>query len=405
MTALAIEGPGLFLVRRIADSPFLLTRVGLFHLDPSGFLVTGEGYRVQGIMHPNGTAMGDLRVDNEQPPAGADPSAGIESFEIGADGQVWLRLADGTIYSRARILLAAVDDCEALARSGVGLYRPAVAAVLVQLGEPGSGARGTLRASAREFTSVPPAFLESVEIAPWYWQGQLVRTNVTGFAAIAGAGFFQVRDPEDGSILLTRDGAFRVSPEGWLVTGRGLRVQGWSDSVLTVMGDLRVDGAGRPATSDPAAPWTGWDLDRGGRIWVRLADGTEYVRAQVLLAKVRWPQHLHWLGNHLFAATAAAEVGGELVEPGIGGLGQVQSRALEILRQPGDERCSMRLVGEPGIELLVEASEDWFVWTEVARVVPDEDYGGQFTDPIGSRRQRFYRLRGPTRPAEGAPAR
>ncbi len=57
-----------------------------------------------------------------------------------------------------------------------------------------------------------------------YSQGGMNNTGNALDVAINGRGFFQVLMP-DGSFAYTRDGSFRMSPEGELVTSNGYRVQ------------------------------------------------------------------------------------------------------------------------------------------------------------------------------------
>jgi flagellar basal-body rod protein FlgG len=57
-----------------------------------------------------------------------------------------------------------------------------------------------------------------------YTQGQLTNTGNVLDVAISGRGFFQVLMP-DGSLSYTRDGSFKMSPEGELVTSSGYKIQ------------------------------------------------------------------------------------------------------------------------------------------------------------------------------------
>jgi flagellar basal-body rod protein FlgG len=57
-----------------------------------------------------------------------------------------------------------------------------------------------------------------------YSQGQMTVTDNALDVAINGRGFFQVLQP-DGTFAYTRDGSFKVSAEGELVTSSGYRVQ------------------------------------------------------------------------------------------------------------------------------------------------------------------------------------
>ncbi len=57
-----------------------------------------------------------------------------------------------------------------------------------------------------------------------YTQGQITNTGNVLDVAISGRGFFQVLMP-DGSLSYTRDGSFKMSPEGELVTSSGYKIQ------------------------------------------------------------------------------------------------------------------------------------------------------------------------------------
>jgi flagellar basal-body rod protein FlgG len=57
-----------------------------------------------------------------------------------------------------------------------------------------------------------------------YTQGQLDNTGNALDVAINGRGFFQVLMP-DGSLAYTRDGSFKMSPEGELVNANGYHIQ------------------------------------------------------------------------------------------------------------------------------------------------------------------------------------
>ncbi|WP_225071620.1 flagellar hook protein FlgE [Desulfuromonas sp. CSMB_57] len=66
-TDLAIEGEGLFVVREAGSENLLFTRAGSFRFDGNGYLITPEGYRMQGKPYNNGVlstgGSTDIRVD------------------------------------------------------------------------------------------------------------------------------------------------------------------------------------------------------------------------------------------------------------------------------------------------------------------------------------------------------
>ncbi|HEX5785483.1 MAG TPA: flagellar basal-body rod protein FlgG [Burkholderiaceae bacterium] len=67
--------------------------------------------------------------------------------------------------------------------------------------------------------------VRTVATARTYTQGNLQESNNNLDVAINGNGFFQVEMP-DGSTAYTRDGSFKVSAQGELVTSSGYRVLG-----------------------------------------------------------------------------------------------------------------------------------------------------------------------------------
>jgi flagellar hook protein FlgE len=153
--------------------------------------------------------------------------------------------------------------------------------------------------------------------------------------AIAGDGYFVVRDAVTNSPFVTRAGDFRVDTAGYLITSGGQRVQGFSDAALTTIGDIQIDLTGKPDTADPEATLQDWAINTEGKINVRLSDGTQFVRGQVLLQVFRDPQALLKEGNSLYSGIAAAgPLGGAEnptpVPPGTSGTGEITSGALEL---------------------------------------------------------------------------
>lgn len=83
----------------------------------------------------------------------------------------------------------------------------------------------------------------TVGIGSQFSQGSLQTTGSPLDIALSGGGFFQVQTA-DGNSLYTRDGSFGLDEAGYVVTGTGLRVQGYNavDGVISpVLGDLRLE--------------------------------------------------------------------------------------------------------------------------------------------------------------------
>jgi flagellar hook protein FlgE len=161
-------------------------------------------------------------------------------------------------------------------------------------------------------------------------QGALVRTGYQTDMMVSGEGFFIVRDPLTDVQFVTRAGNFRRDTNGFLVTDSGFRVQGFSDPALTTLGDIQIDATGRPNTSDPAATMTGWSVSEDGQIRVKLSDGTEYTRGQILLQGFTDPQMLVKEGNNLYSGMGAAGPLAAPATPGTNGVGRIESGALEL---------------------------------------------------------------------------
>jgi flagellar hook protein FlgE len=167
-----------------------------------------------------------------------------------------------------------------------------------------------------------------------YHQGGLAYTGVATDLAVSGEGFFMVRDTQAGHEYATRAGDFRLDADGYLVTNNGLRLQGFSGADLAARGDLRIDGQGRPEGADPDASVVAFHIDSEGKIGVRLSDGTEFLRGQVLLQRFQDPQALQHRGGNIFSGIAAAgPLGGGAAQSqpaGTFGLGRIQSGNLEL---------------------------------------------------------------------------
>jgi flagellar hook protein FlgE len=168
-----------------------------------------------------------------------------------------------------------------------------------------------------------------------YTQGSVVRTGYETDVAISGSGFFIVRDPLTDVALATRAGDFRLDANGYLTTNTGLRVQGFSDGTLVGRGDIKVDDGDRPLTSDPDAKMHSFSIDTEGKVKVKLTDGSEYVRGQILMQRFSDPQALVKEGLNLYSGIGSAgPLGGSTAPqsepPGTNGLGRIESGALEI---------------------------------------------------------------------------
>lgn len=137
--------------------------------------------------------------------------------------------------------------------------------------------------------------------------GSMIVTGNPTDIAIAGNGFFQVQMP-DGTLAYTRDGSFKISSEGELVTSDGFRI-----------------------TPDIIIPEDATDISIGidGEVFV-LVTGSETPQqiGQIELAKFINPAGLSAIGHNLFLETVAS--GAPLTgTPTTEGLGRVDQGHLE----------------------------------------------------------------------------
>ena len=115
-------------------------------------------------------------------------------------------------------------------------------------------------------------------------QGNMVNTQNPLDLAIAGEGFFQVTQA-DGTIAYSRDGNFKLSSTGQIVTSSGALLQ--------------------PAITIPNTAST-VTFGRDGTVSVELAAGGSQVLGQIQLAKFVNPSGLQSVGQNLMKETPAS---------------------------------------------------------------------------------------------------
>jgi flagellar basal-body rod protein FlgG len=138
-------------------------------------------------------------------------------------------------------------------------------------------------------------------------QGDIQPTQNQLDVAIEGEGFLQVRKP-DGTLAYTRDGSFKISGEGSLVTTQGYLVE----PALTFADDTATISIARDGTIEATA-----------------SGSSESVKAgQFELAKFVNPAGLRAIGGNLYSETVAS--GAPMVGmAGSEGFGEIQQSMLE----------------------------------------------------------------------------
>ena len=137
-------------------------------------------------------------------------------------------------------------------------------------------------------------------------QGNMVTTQNPLDLAIAGDGYFQIAKG-DGSLAYTRDGGFKISATGQMVTSSGALLQ---------------PGITIPNTASSVT------IGRDGTVSIELAAGGSQVLGQIQIARFVNPSGLQSLGQNLMKDTPASGAP-QVLAPGVGGAGSLMQGSLE----------------------------------------------------------------------------
>jgi flagellar basal-body rod protein FlgG len=138
-------------------------------------------------------------------------------------------------------------------------------------------------------------------------QGNLVNTQSPLDLAIMGNGFFQIQMP-DGTTSYTRDGNFKISSTGQVVTASGFPLL----PAITIPGNTAAVTFGQDGTVSV-------ELDAGA--------GSQNI-GQVQIARFVNPSGLKPIGNNLYEVSQASGAAQVLV-PGVTGAGSLKQGSLE----------------------------------------------------------------------------
>ena len=276
---LGITGPGFFLVRETNSSTLFATRAGLSLVGGDGYLKTYDGLRVQGYSNPDLQLPGDVRIDEFYAPNGS--TAALTAYSIATDGLVSVRLNDGTQFIRSQVLLFTFRHPEYLVATNLGRYLGVAAAGPEPVNLQASIHNGSIQQYALELINVTEDQLTLRRTLSFFMQGAIQSTNSPTCLAVNGTGFFQVRNPTNGAIFVTRRGNLHLDANAFLVTEGGLRVQGFSDGSLTNIGDLLVNGEpGRQWTVQATEDFQDWINLKS---WTTTSDEAEFSDAEYRL--------------------------------------------------------------------------------------------------------------------------
>ncbi len=196
-TDLGISGKGFFRVKDVTNNADYVTRAGDFRVDDNGFLVTQQGFRVQGLADggisytatvsggslvytptiTNASTVGDIKLDAQVSTAGGtvtnstggaytnaqvDANAPtLRSVSIDQFGNVVAFMSNGDSFTRGRVLLQDFQDPSALTKEGSNLYSgfdaagPIGGSTLTSTGNgPGSSGLGRIQSGTLELSNV-----------------------------------------------------------------------------------------------------------------------------------------------------------------------------------------------------------------------------------------------------------
>jgi len=132
-------------------------------------------------------------------------------------------------------------------------------------------------------------------------QGGLQATNRVLDLAIEGNGFFMLKNPEDEYIYYTRNGAFTLDKEGYLISMEGYWVLDESGAEITPV--------------DIAAGQQIVNIEKNGTITVLDSDGTIDTSRVIGLANIINPESMEKVGNNTYRPTISTGGFGDFGTP------------------------------------------------------------------------------------------
>jgi len=138
-------------------------------------------------------------------------------------------------------------------------------------------------------------------------QGSLVTTKNALDLAVQGEGFFQIAQ-SDGTVAYTRDGSFKLSSTGQLVTANGAALQ----PAITIPANVASVSVGQDGTVSVETA----------------AGGGAQVIGQIQIARFANPAGLQSMGQNLMKETTASGAP-QVGQAGVAGAGQLMQGALE----------------------------------------------------------------------------
>lgn len=158
-------------------------------------------------------------------------------------------------------------------------------------------------------------------------QGPVEQTGNALDLVINGDGFFTTRSATTGDTLYTRNGAFEIDENGYLLRG-GNRLQAFPTDATGAVTGTALQSVQVPATNTAGAQFAGLAVAKNGVITASYADGTNTAIGMVALASFISPGGLRQEGSANWAATGLSGTA-TYGQPDEGFYGGIASGALE----------------------------------------------------------------------------
>ena len=342
-TDMAVTGAGFFLVKDPTTSELYASRAGDFREDKNGFLVTNDGYRVQGLnkQAPAYTAtqkteIGDIKLDVGQyttDRTGLALNYGTNQFTLTGHGfttgnQVKFSgtvpsLAVGTTSASTVFFVAKVNDntftlhqTAADAASGANISNFADPTVTAVTSLTTDIVNNKLTKAGHGLSTGDTFYIKDGTVPSGITAGQVY------YARVSGNDVFLHNSSADAA-----GGTNTVD-----ITTAGTDYKLYKDT-----------GTATGLTLGGGASISSYSVGADGKINMLLTDGTQFVRGQLMLQNFKNPQALLKQGANLFGnlATAgpigasglsagATDILSNAKEPGSAGVGRIAAGALEL---------------------------------------------------------------------------
>ena len=353
-TDLAITGDGFFVVKDPISEEYFVTRAGDFRTDSSGFLVTNEGKRVQGLnqlapAYDNKTTLGDIKLDkgkyasNKALPSSAIGHSGLTT----GTGVVSFNASTGVNVGTDVFTTTAAHN---LAPNGMAISFGVIADTGVATMPTGlsTGATYYLKnLSANTFELYTDSAMSGAN---------KVDITGTGTGTVYDASIMlDAHGYSNGNEIKFATGTTLPVANPALSSARSYFVRKLDVNHFTLHLTAAAAAAGSAPviikepgsvaqTLIPGAEISTVSIGADGAINMLLTDGTQYERGQIMLQKFSNPNGLLKQGSNLYGNWATAGALGSTpgqsidktallkngLEPGSGGLGRVASGSLEL---------------------------------------------------------------------------